>query len=319
MDNYISISKRYLMKMFGEITFDLFVLPSGRKQLKEPVLLVRRNTMLTNLKETVAASGFENFYIKKSDLQNLYHHIENCIGMVIDDPLIPLREKSQIIYSCAANVMKEVFADPRSGESLSRVQKVTRNIIRFALADRSTIPSLLQLSSHDYYTFTHCLNVAVFSIGLWNTINPTDKPETLQDFALGCILHDIGKSRIDDAILNKPGRLTAEEFATIKKHPIFGYELMADSVSETTLDIILHHHEKHDGKGYPEGLRGDRISDTAKIATIADVYDALTTNRSYAEARAPFNAFLTMKEEMVGHFEQEKFISFIQLLGGKRG
>jgi HD-GYP domain-containing protein (c-di-GMP phosphodiesterase class II) len=118
--------------------------------------------------------------------------------------------------------------------------------------------SLLQLSSHDYYTFTHCLNVAVFSVGLWQTIYPT-RQNCLREFALGCILHDIGKSRIDDAILNKPGKLTDDEFA-------------------------------------------------AKIAAIADVYDALTTKRS--EARDPFKAVLTMKEEMVGHFAQDKFISF---------
>lgn len=196
------------------------------------------------------------------------------------------------------------------------MENITSSIIQFALSDDASIPSLLQLSSHDYYTFTHCLNVAVFSIGMWQKIYPGEK-KGLQEFALGCILHDIGKSKIDEAILNKPGSLTAEEFATIKKHPQYGYELMVDSVPPTSLDVILHHHEKHCGKGYPEGLPGDRTSDLAKIAAIADVYDALTTRRAYAEAREPFKAMLTMKQEMVGHFEEEKFISFVHLLSGK--
>ena len=237
--------------------------------------------------------------------------------MLVDDPNIPLAEKSQIIYKCAGNVIKDVFADPRSGENLKRAEDITSNIIKFALSDDASIASLLQLSSRDYYTFTHCLNVAVFSIGMWQQICPGEKTG-LQEFALGCILHDIGKSRIDESILNKAGPLTAEEFAVIKKHPQYGYELMAQSVPPISLDVILHHHEKHSGEGYPKGLTGDKISNFAKIATIADVYDALTTRRVYAEARDPFKAMLIMKQEMVGHFEQEKFISFIHLLSDKK-
>jgi HD-GYP domain-containing protein (c-di-GMP phosphodiesterase class II) len=314
--NYFPVSKHCLMKMYGEITFDLYTIPRGQQHVKEPVLLVHKNSMLSNVKDLIAASGFDNFYIKKDDQKNFHHLMENFIGMLMEDPLIPLKEKSSIIYNCAANVMKDIFSDPRSGENLKRTENITGNIINFALSDQASIPSLLQLSSHDYYTFTHCLNVAVFSIGLWRTIYPA-KQDSLREFALGCILHDIGKSQIDDAILNKPGRLTADEFAVMKKHPQYGYKLMARSVPALSLDVILHHHEKHDGRGYPQGLKGDRISDYAKIAAIADVYDALTTKRSYAEARDPFKAMLTMKEEMVGHFEQDKFISFIYLLSGR--
>jgi HD-GYP domain-containing protein (c-di-GMP phosphodiesterase class II) len=316
MENYVEVSRHCLLKLYGEITFDLFTVPRGTRHTGEPVLLARRNCMLSNIRDTIADSGFEYFYILKEDQKNFHHLIENFIGMTLEDPQIPLTDKANLIYNCAANVMADVFADPRSGKNLTRVQHLTSNIIQFALSDQSSIPCLLKLSSHDYYTFTHCLNVAVFSIGLWQTICP-DRRDSLQQFALGCILHDIGKSQIDDAILNKPGRLTADEFAIMKRHPQYGYELMAGEVSEIALDVILHHHEKHDGRGYPEGLRGVEISDIAKMAAIADVYDALTTKRAYAEARDPFKAMLTMKQEMVGHFEQEKFISFIHLLSGR--
>ncbi|MCK9295052.1 MAG: HD domain-containing protein [Desulfobulbaceae bacterium] len=314
--NYFPVSKHCLMKMYGEITFDLYTIPRSQQQGREPVLLVHKNSMLANARDLIAASGFENFYIRKEDQGKLHHLIENFIGMMIDDPLIPLKEKSNLIYNCAANVLKDIFSDPRSGDNLKRTENITGNIINFALSDQASIPSLLQLSSHDYYTFTHCLNVAVFSIGLWQAIYPA-RQDCLREFALGCILHDIGKSRIDDAILNKPGKLTEDEFAVMKKHPQYGYKLMIGAVPAISLDVILHHHEKHDGKGYPRGLQGDRISDFAKIAAIADVYDALTTKRSYADAKDPFKAVLTMKEKMVGHFEQDKFISFIHLLRGR--
>ena len=90
--------------------------------------------------------------------------------------------------------------------------------------------------------------------------------------------------------------------------------LMKGEISDVALDVILHHHEKYDGTGYPEKLAGHDISDNAKVAIIADVYDALTTNRPYGDARDPFQAMLLMKEKMVGHFEQEKFISFVKFL-----
>ena len=91
---------------------------------------------------------------------------------------------------------------------------------------------------------------------------------------------------------------------------------MKDTLPPIALDVILHHHEQYTGKGYPHGLCGDEISSHAKIAAIADVYDALTTNRPYGLARPPFEAIMTMKEKMVGHFEQEKFLEFIRFLGG---
>jgi HD-GYP domain-containing protein (c-di-GMP phosphodiesterase class II) len=158
--------------------------------------------------------------------------------------------------------------------------------------------------------------VAVFGIGLWRVI-VNGRVDELREFALGCLLHDIGKTGISDWILNKPGKLDEQEFDEVKKHPQLGVELMKDSVSDLALDVILHHHERYDGTGYPEGLVGKQISDNAKIASIADVYDALTTNRPYSDARKPFNAVLLMKEQMVGHFEQEKFIKFIYMLSGK--
>ncbi|MCB2182854.1 MAG: HD domain-containing protein [Desulfobulbaceae bacterium] len=316
-ENYVPVSKNCLMKIFGEITFDLFIYPSGKKMLKEPVLLLRKNTLLADKKDIFTERNFAGFFIRKDDVANFHHLIENFIHMLIDDAQMTLQEKSEVIYNCAQHVIQDVFEDPRSGKNIKRAKDITSTIIQFALLDNASIPSLLQLSSHDYYTFTHCLNVAVFSIGLWQSIFPKQEQE-LMDFALGCILHDVGKSRIDDAILNKPGPLTAEEFDIIKRHPQYGYDLMKDMVKDISLDVILHHHEKHDGRGYPEGLKGEQISDPVKIAAIADVYDALTTRRAYAEARDPFKAMLTMKEEMVGHFEQEKFISFIHMLSGKK-
>ncbi len=247
-----------------------------------------------------------------------YKQLQKVLEISISDAIqsddTPLEEKSRLIYECASNVMEDVFEDPRSGENINRTRKVCGNIINFALQSDASIPSLLALGSHDYYTFTHCINVTVFGIGLWHLI-VDGSHEELVDFAMGCMFHDIGKTKISSDILNKPGKLTEEEFEEIKKHPRYGYFLMKDYLARSSLDIILHHHERIDGSGYPDGLVGPMISDNAKIALIADIYDALTTRRSYSDAKKPFNAVLMMKEEMGGFYERDKFIEFIKMLG----
>lgn len=311
--NFVRILTEYLVAEDKEIDFDIYTF---RAKNDKPILLIPASTNVGTIRDQLAQKKHGPLYITREAYSRFEKFMEESLDFIIKNPAIPLEKKSSVIYGCARNIIKDVFDDPRSGKNISRAQSVTNNIIKFSLADRSSIPSLLKLGSHDYYTFSHCVNVAVFAIGLWMVIGKGGERE-LTDFALGCILHDVGKCEITEAILNKPGKLDDREFEIIKNHPAQGVQLMTGHCSEVTLDIIMHHHEKVDGRGYPHALRGDQISDNAKIATIADVYDALTTNRPYAGARLPFSALSLMKKEMVGHFEQEKFNEFILFLGGK--
>ncbi len=306
------VSREEILTGADNLTFDLYSINLEQGML-EPAVLCRRGTSSSEVARAVSERILDKLFVRKQALQDFYDHMEDSLASIIDNPRLPTKKKSDIIYTCASNVMQDVYNDPRSGENIARSREVSNNIIKFTLSDPSSIPTLLSLSSHNYYTFTHCVNVAVFGIGLWQFIG-LGSPSELREFALGAILHDVGKSAIADEILNKPGKLTDEEFDIIKTHPQKGYELMKGQVSDDALDIILHHHERYDGTGYPEKLKGGTISDNAKVSIIADVYDALTTNRPYGDARDPFQAMLLMKEKMVGHFEQEKFVSFIKFL-----
>ncbi len=296
----------------SKLSFDLYSI-NLEKGAMEPAVLCRRGTSAHEVARLVSERLLDKLFVRKQALQNFYDHMEESLGSIIENPRLPTKKKSDILYQCASNVMQDVYSDPRSGENIQRSREISNHIIRFSLNDPSSIPTLLSLSSHNYYTFTHCVNVAVFGVGLWQFIG-LGSPSELREFAQGAILHDVGKSTIADEILNKPGKLTDDEFEVIKTHPQRGYELLEGQVSDVALDIILHHHERYDGTGYPEKLSGSNISDNAKVSIIADVYDALTTNRPYGDAREPFQAMLLMKEKMVGHFEQEKFISFIKFL-----
>jgi HD-GYP domain-containing protein (c-di-GMP phosphodiesterase class II) len=308
----VAVSRDEILAGAEKLTFDLYSI-NLEKGMMEPAILCRRGTPAHKVAQAVAERLLDKLFVRKQALQDFYDHMEESLGSIIENPRLPTKKKSDIIYNCASNVMQDVYNDPRSGENIERSRSISDNIIRFTLTDPSSIPTLLSLSSHNYYTFTHCVNVAVFGIGLWQFIG-LESPSELREFALGAILHDVGKCEIADEILNKPGKLTDEEFDFIQTHPRKGYELMQGQVSDVALDIILHHHERYDGTGYPDKIAGNAISDNSKVAIIADVYDALTTNRPYGNARDPFQAMLLMKEKMVGHFEQQKFVSFIKFL-----
>lgn len=311
-DNFVPVSREEILAGSDKLSFDLYSI-SLEQGILEPRILCRRGTSAHEVARVISSRLLDKLLVRRQALQAFYDHMEGSLGAIIDNPRLPTKKKSDILYNCATNVMQDIYNDPRSGENIERGREITNQIIRFSLHDAIAIPTLLALSSHNYYTFTHCVNVAVFGVGLWQFIG-LGSPSELREFAQGALLHDVGKSKIPDAILNKPGKLTDEEFEIIKSHPQEGHDLMAGKISDMALDIILHHHERYDGSGYPEKMSGEAISDNAKVAIIADVYDALTTNRPYGDARDPFQAILLMKDKMVGHFEQKKFIAFIKFL-----
>lgn len=148
-----------------------------------------------------------------------------------------------------------------------------------------------ELRNTDEYTFTHSANVAFYSmlIGRWMKLPEHNIRELIQ----AGILHDIGKLKIEDKILNKPGKLTDEEFVEMKKHATYGYDMLKSNkdINDDIKKAILMHHERTDGTGYPTGAKENEINVYAKIIAIADTYDAMTSNRIYKKKVTPFDSF----------------------------
>ncbi len=142
-------------------------------------------------------------------------------------------------------------------------------------------------------------------------------PENLNSFGTGMLLHDVGKVDIPLEILNKPGKLTKEEFDIVKCHPEAGYKHLKnkDSMDEKTLIPVIRHHENFDGTGYPYGIGGNEIGFYGKIARIVDVYDAITSRRCYADKMNPFAALKEMREGMINCFDTELFQEFVNFIG----
>jgi len=175
--------------------------------------------------------------------------------------------------------------------------------------------SLIGLKTKDDYTFMHCVAVGTLMIALGRHIGLP--PEMLRDAGMAGLLHDVGKTCVPDSVLNKPDRLTADEFEAIKQHPQSGHRLLLEAGHDhaSTLDVVLRHHERLDGTGYPGGLAGDEISTLARLSAVADVYDAVSSERVYHRALPP-TAVLRMLLKNVGtHFDGALVHAFVKCIG----
>ncbi len=159
------------------------------------------------------------------------------------------------------------------------------------LSSKSLMVNLTDLRTQDDYTFAHSVNVCVLSLMTGLTLGFNN--EELADLGIGALLHDLGKVKIPDEILNKPGKLSSEEFSTIQMHTTYGYNLILNSknLDKTHALIAYQHHESFDGSGYPLGIKGEKFIDQAQIISIADKFDALTADRVYRRAFPPHEAY----------------------------
>jgi putative nucleotidyltransferase with HDIG domain len=166
------------------------------------------------------------------------------------------------------------------------------------------------IESKDMYTQGHCVRVADLACALWSRVN-ADDDTSLFWFRIGALLHDVGKLMVPAEVLNKPGKLTDEEWSSVRRHPTAGVELLADiEFPWDVRPIVESHHERWDGKGYPHGLAADAIPLTARVLCLADVYDALTSERSYKAACTHAEAIAIMRRDVGSQFDPALFPIF---------
>jgi len=232
----------------------------------------------------------------------------------IHDQSLPPEKKSRLVYESSRVLVERLFEDPRT-ENIREAKKSISEIVDLIIADDATSRELLKITSYDFYTYTHSVNVGVFSVLLAKSVFKGSDAHNMHELGAGFFLHDIGKVRIDPAIINKRGKLTEEEMYNIKSHPYQGYKILKETnqLTEECMIIVMQHHERENGSGYPKMLKGDQIHTYGRICCIADVYDALTSDRSYQQKLNTFEALKLMKETLVSHFHQELFKKFVFL------
>ena len=233
-------------------------------------------------------------------------------GVAMEDEL----QRAVKLCANAKAAVISMFGDARMGQALQFEQagELVEEISDSVLRHPNALISLARLKNADEYTYMHSVAVCALMIALARQLGLNEA--LVREAGLAGLLHDIGKMAIPDAVLNKPGKLTDSEFATVRDHPVAGSHMLLESkqLSSLVLDVCLHHHEKMDGSGYPHRLAGEQISLYARMGAVCDVYDAITSNRPYKAGWDPAESIRKMAE-WKGHFDPEVFQAFVKTVG----
>ena len=221
------------------------------------------------------------------------------------------------ICAQSKRAVASMFQEARMGKAVDTegAQKLVEEISDSISRNPGALISLARLKTADDYTYMHSVAVCALMIALSKQLKLDEK--LTRSAGIAGLLHDLGKALMPMDVLNKPGKLTDEEFAIIKTHPEEGYKLLLGSTGadEMALDLVLHHHEKTDGSGYPKRLKDSEISLYAKMGAVCDVYDAITSNRPYKAGWDPAESLRKMAEWAKGHFDPTVFQAFVKSLG----
>lgn len=225
-------------------------------------------------------------------------------------------QRASALVNQSREAVSSLFAEARMGRALDaeKCLPLVDEIASSVWRNPGAIVSLARLKTHDDYTYMHSMAVCALMVSLGRQLGMDEA--TAREVGLAGMLHDMGKAAMPLEVLNKPGKLTDDEYAIMKTHPQHGYELLQEGkgVGEIALDVTLHHHERPDGRGYPHGLAGDALSRVARMGAVCDVYDAITSNRPYKSGWDPAESIAKMAS-WAGQFDTEIFQAFVKSLG----
>jgi len=225
--------------------------------------------------------------------------------------------QSYKVYGDARGWIDNMLEDSRLGKGVAtkKARVLVAQLADQVIQNPDALIWLTHLKTRDEYTATHCINVCILALTFGRTLGLDDV--LLHKLGMGALLHDIGKMQVPDEILNKPGRLSKKEFEIMKGHPSHGYAMLVDDhhVDTESLHIVLHHHERLDGAGYPKGMAETEIPMLTRIASIVDVYDAITSDRCYHDGISPALALENLFKWSKGNFDILLLEKFIKCLG----
>lgn len=263
------------------------------KQAGEPISQEQLNQL--------SRDGHRAVFVPGEHRTETHNILADTLGDILQDQSLEPMAKSQKVYRTACNVIRHLFeVNPDNKTFMATANKVSNAVADLVTKDPMASMCLNRLRSYDYTTYSHSLNVCILGLGLYQHMNPSSESETMRDLSRGLLLHDIGKTDLPTELITKRGPLSSDEWDMMKSHTTKGYQRLQFErlISEDAREIALLHHEAIDGSGYPLGKTKKEIPFTSRLCKVVDVYDALSSNRSYKDAYSPYQTLQVMITEM---------------------
>jgi len=296
---FLENSKRYFrvpvyLYQPGEIIEeDLYLLDSGHFCLFRPKSLLWKVEDEVNLD----FAGVDELYIHCQS--ELFHHqfLENHLDRIIEEPKLCPKIKAEILYTTAQSLVSQIFVHPNAYENIRRSLSVIKHSINFLSRDEKNLMHMMALAKKDFLEYSHAIHVAAYAIRLAQ-VRGVRAFNHISALGIASVLHDVGKVKLDPKLLMKQGPLTDDDRKELERHVLYGYELVQESkmVPVEAEGLILQHHERPDGSGYPEGLIGSQMLSLAQILSLCDEYDSMIKDHPYCSGLSSDAAFELLKK-----------------------
>jgi putative nucleotidyltransferase with HDIG domain len=286
------------------VPFDLFVSIGGRfvHYLRSGDRIEAQKIMKFESKAP------ESFYILSAERLNYQNFVHD--GLLSDK--LDTKQKALILRESTMVLVEELFERPDIETALSDARQVVEDFVAFMDADASAMANLIGLSSHDFYTYNHSLDVSIYALGLGQAVG--FRGHELHELGLGGLFHDIGKRYVPLDIICKNGPLDDREWIEMQKHPQYGLMILAEHETPDNIKACaFEHHESLAGNGYPQKLTAPEIHPMARVVSVADTYDALTTKRSYNDPMRPTDAIALMSGKLSGRYDPEVMRALLEI------
>lgn len=290
--------------------FDIYIMEKTK-----PILLLDKDLPLSESSPILEYNSNFIAFIPETQLKEFKNFVSENLDNILNDSNISKRNKMYAMYVSMINNMEELV----NTRNLNLCSKVTKDVSKFiaqTINDSMAISIMLSFIRNDSYNLAlHMFNVGVYASMLTKKLHPELSTKKMEEISKGYFLHDIGMLKIDKEIVTKKGKYTEEEYKEIKKHPEYGVEMLKNELkifSPIMEKIILEHHERKDGSGYPYGKT--EINEFARICSMADIFDAITSQREYKEnlPKTTFEALREEKDFFIREFGKNKYEAFIK-------
>lgn len=294
-------------------TVDLFINHEGRLVpfLAKDGVFTREHLAELNIRRV------ERLYIRHSEIRAFEEYLHSYLDRILTDPAVPSRVKASTFYISSIHSIRKAFDNPDS-KKIEEIKNTLKPLFRNIMENKVLLHDLFSITRHDFDTYTHSVNVGIFATALAIHFYKDDRSvgmKELERLSYGYFLHDIGKSRVPVSILRKRGPLSPEEWVVMRRHPEWGYAILMETghLTDEAAYILMQHHERPDGSGYPSGTAD--IHPCARICTLADIFDALTSERPYKPPMKPYDALVLMRDQATTEFDHVLMKTFIAMLG----